>query len=196
MSRTSKYKLGYLVFLTLGVAAAFLVALLLEGGVPALLVMGVALLVRGRVQGYFYRDLFRGRRLLGERRFAESISYNERFLSTVRRKPWLKQLFWLGWSIYTPNAEAMALNNLGAAHLELGHFDQATSMFSDALARDPEFPMPYYNLALMHEVLGDHGRAEPLLREASERGYKRTSVDRLISQAGGLYARLEGRGGS
>ena len=194
MSRASQYKLVYLIGLALVVAAAVLVVLLLGGGVPALLVVVVILLVSGRVQGYFYRDLFRGRRLLGEGRFVESISYNEHFLSTVQRKPWLKQLLWLSWSIYTPNVEAMTLNNLGAAHLELRNFDQATSMFSGALARDPEFPMPYYNLALMREVLGDHGRAELLLSEASKRGYKRTSIDQLVSQAGEVYARLEGRG--
>jgi hypothetical protein len=41
---------------------------------------------------------------------------------------------WLCWAFYTRDIEAMALNNLGAARLELGARDEAAAAFREALA--------------------------------------------------------------
>ena len=194
MNRTAKYKLLYCSALILLLAAAVLAAVLLGGGAYAWVVVVVLLLVPGRIQGHYYRELFTARKLLDEGRYAESIPYGERFLAQARSSPWIKRLIWLSWTVYTPDAEAMALNNLGAAHLELGRFDRAASAFEDALVLDPEYAIAYYNLALLRAAQDDECGAAKLLRRAQDLGYRRTNVDQLIGQAQSLLARLEGRG--
>jgi hypothetical protein len=71
-------------------------------------------------RGILYREFFRGRRLLGEHREPEAIDHLQRFLADVRARPWLKPMIWLSWSIYTPDIEAMTLNNIAAANLGAG----------------------------------------------------------------------------
>jgi tetratricopeptide (TPR) repeat protein len=192
VNRTAKYKLLYCGAVVLLLADAVLAAILLGGGVYAWGAVVVLLLVPGRVQGHYYRELFTARKLLNEGRYTESVPHGERFLTQVRRSPWIKHLIWLSGTVYTPDAEAMTLNNLGAAHLELGHFDRAASAFEAALALDPAYAIAYYNLALLRAAQDDEGRAAGLLRRAQDLGYRRTNVDQLIGQAQSLLARLEG----
>lgn len=194
MDRTDRYKLSYVCALALLLAAAVLAAVLMGGGTYAWVAVVALLFVPGRVQGHYYRDLFTARGLLDEGRHAESAAHGERFLVQVRRRPWLKRRVWLGGTVYTPDPEAMALNNLGAAHLESGRFEGAASAFEAALALDPEYPIPHHDLALLRAAQDDDRGAAGLLRPAHELGYRRTDVDGLIHQAQSLLARLEGRG--
>src|SRR5688572_15381293 len=116
MTRTTRYKLGYVAVLAVIGALAGLVIVKSSGGVLPMLVVAAVLLVPGRLLGVAYRDLFRGRRLLDMRQAQESIPHTLRFIDYIRQHPARKRLLWLAWSVYTPDAEAMALNNLGAAH--------------------------------------------------------------------------------
>jgi len=123
----------------------------LWGWVAAALV----LLVPGRIAGHYYRDMLTGRRLMDARRFAEAIPYFERFLQRIEARPGLKRLIWLSPGIYTCDVEAMALNNLGATRLELGEFDQVEAPLRRALFIDPNYPIPYVNLAHLALLRGD-----------------------------------------
>ena len=99
---------------------------------------------------------------------------------------------WLGWTVYTPDVERWP-NNLGAARVEFGDFDQAEAVVEDALERDPEYPIPFCNLALLHAIRGDLARVERWLGEARKRGYEGESVDQLIHRSQASLARIEGR---
>lgn len=61
-------------------------------------------------------------RLLDGSRPGEALICFERFLVMLRAEPWRKHLLWLAFSVYTLDAEAMALNDIGAAHLTLAQF--------------------------------------------------------------------------
>lgn len=194
MTRTRRYKVGYLAALAMvGVAACFAIVVL-GGGMTAVVIVAVLLLVPGRLNGIFYRDLFRGRRLLDVGQSEASIPYTSRFLDQIRRHPGRKRLLWLAWSVYTPDAEAMALNNLGAAHLRTGDFAAAADALRSAIAVDPQYPIPYYNLAIERAVAHDHSEAARLAAEAERLGFRRTRIDDILLEAQALWARLEGRG--
>jgi tetratricopeptide (TPR) repeat protein len=194
MSRTARFKLGYIVaFMSLG-ALAVSAVVALGGGIVPMLVVAAILLVPSRLLGVVYRDLFRGRRLLDQRQAERSIQYTQRFLDHIRRHPTRKRLLWLAWSVYTPDAEAMALNNLGAAHLESGNFAAASDALKAALAIDPKYPIPYYNLAIERAAAKDNEEAARLGIEAEKLGFRGTRLDGIIREAQSLLARLEGRG--
>ena len=192
VTRTLKYKLAHAAVLVGCVALVMLVALLSHHPVAVLLVT-LAFLVPGRVQGYFWRSFFRGRRALGAGQFDAAIEHFEGFLDQLNRRPWLKSLVWLAGAIYTRDIEVMALNNIGAAHLQLGHWDDAAESLERARGKDPESPLPYFNLAVLAQATGNEEEARRLLARASEFGYRRTSVDRLVHAAGAVLARVEGR---
>ena len=192
MKRTTQYKLRYAVTFVALAAVVVLILSLIGWTVPALIAASVVLLIPGQVQGHYYRDLFSGRRALEAGDIDASISHTEQFLAAVRERPGLKSLIWLGGVIYTADPEAMALNNLGAAHMEAGRLDAAESAFNDALRVDPLYPIPFTNLAVLSEVAGNRAEAERYLREAEECGYTGGSIDRVIQQSGALLAKIEG----
>lgn len=194
MNRTRRYKLGYLVAIcTVGALAWWLFASMGQTTTAFLLVV-VVLIVPGRFVGYFYRDLFRARRLLEAGRVEESAEHSRLFIEYVRRHPRLKRLIWLSWPIYTPDPEAMAWNNLGIARLQTGNFASASEAFRTALELDPEYPLPHYNQAMERTLAGDQVGAARCLEQAIRLGYRRTTIDQVLHAAAAVLARLEGQG--
>lgn len=153
----------------------------------------VALLVPGRVQGVLLRDLFRGRRQLEQGDAEASIASTTRFLGQLDRRPWLRHAVWLAWSTYTHQLRAMALNNLGTAHLRSGRVDEAERWFDQALALDPLYPLPWFNRAIIAQVREDPDRASAAFAEARRLGFTGGSLDQLTQKAGDLLANIEGR---
>ncbi len=194
MTRTARYKTGYVGALVALATVAVAANVALGGGIVPTLVVAAIMLIPGRVLGVAYRDLFRGRRLLDLRRADASIPYTQRFLDNIRQHPARKRLLWLVWSVYTPDAEAMALNNLGAAQLETGDFAAAADALNAALAVDPEYPLPHYNLAIERAVAKDEAAASRHAAEAERLGFRRTGIDTIIRDAQALLARVESRG--
>lgn len=192
MTRSRRLKLAYVAVILAASAAVALVGVAVGGlrGIAAALVL---LLLPGRVQGYFYRDFFRGRRLLEEGRLLECIPHFERFIAAVRARPWLKRLLWLQFAVYTTDIEAMALNNLGSAYVELGDPESAERYLDQALRIDGRYPVALYNLSLVAALRGDRATAERLIKEAADLGYSRGGIDALLQRAGAQLARIEGR---
>ncbi len=99
------------------------------------------------------------------------------------------------WSVYTPDAEAMTWNNLGATHTALGAWDAAHEAFGQALERDPRYPLPQAHLARLAVVRDDRAAASNHLEQAVALGYRATTVDELVhSLHAGLTTQVEGRG--
>ncbi|MGH0029196.1 MAG: tetratricopeptide repeat protein [Myxococcota bacterium] len=194
MNRTSRLKIAYVAAIVcLGCASAWLIYSMK----PPLLVIplvALALLVPGRIQGFFWREFFRGRRLLADEDPRGAIAHLDRFLTQVRRRPWLKRLIWLSWGTYTRDIEVMTLNNLGAAHLALGDLGTARRALEEGRTLDPRSPLPYYNLALLEQVEGNAGESARLIERARDLGFEGATSDRLFAQAGELLARIEGHG--
>jgi tetratricopeptide (TPR) repeat protein len=193
MSRTTALKLSYVAAVALLASLALYAWKTSEGGLLPLVCLAIILLVPGRVQGVFFRDLFIGRRLLDVGHAEESVPYTERFITAVRKQPWRNKLLWLSWSVYTTNAEAMALNNLGAARIALGDIEAARSALLAARRVDPMYPLPPFNLAVVAAALGASEESRKLASEARELGYSGASVDQAVQAGQSLLAAIEGR---
>lgn len=194
MSRTTRYKLQYLIALAVGLALAGIAIWALRDRPLSLLAMAVLLVIPGRVSGFLYRDLYRGRRLCDAGRFEASLAASRRFISLLTERPRLRRLWWLAWSVYTRDAKAMACNNIGAAQLNLGRLEEAESAFQEALIADPEYPIPHFNLGVLFTIRAESLAAQEHADAAISLGYRRDASDRIADAASALAARIEGRG--
>jgi ATP-dependent Clp protease adapter protein ClpS len=194
LSRTARRKFRYFAAITFGCGALLWCIWRYRLASAAVLLIVVALLVPGRVLGYFWRDLLTGLRLLRERQFAQSARHSKKFLEDIGRRPWIQHLTWLGSGTYSRNAKAMALNNLGAAEISLGEFATARDHLEQSSRLDGENPLPYFNLAQLEMILGNEARSRDSLEQAKRRGYTKNLSDRLIQRAQSRFAFVEGRG--
>lgn len=194
VSRTARRKFRYFALIIFGCGALLWCTwrYRLHGATLVLIVL--ALLVPGRVLGYFWRDLLTGLRLLRERQFAQSARHSKKFLEDIDRRPWIQHLTWLGSGTYSRNAKAMALNNLGAAEIFLGEFAAARDHLEQSSRLDDENPLPYLNLGKLMLILDDKARSRECLEQAKRRGYTNSLGDRLVRSAQSRFAFLEGRG--
>jgi tetratricopeptide (TPR) repeat protein len=195
VSRTLLLKLLYLAGLIVLGGLVLLVAMPMLGARAwhGVILLAVLLLLPGRIQGVFYRNLFRARRLLDADQPREALGHLHLFLAQLERQPWRKRLIWLA-PIYTTSAEAMAWNNVGCAQLGGGSWKDAEEAFAKALALDSKYPLPHVNLAMVALLHNDRAEAARRLETARALGYRRTSIDRLVHQSQSLLARVEGRG--
>ena len=150
------------------------------------------LFLPSRIQAYFWKDLFRTRRLIDAGRPDEAKAAADRFLTDLRERPWLKRLVWLGPSAYTPRVEAMGRLNRGVARLAGGDLDGAGKDYQAAREIDPDYPLAYWNLGVLAWMRGDEEHAEELAAEARRLGYSAGTADALVRQAGRFNAAVRG----
>lgn len=145
-------------------------------------VFGVILLcfIPGRILGFFWRDLLRGLRLLKAHQYEESIQYSEAFLYQLKLRPWIRHLIWLGTGTCSRDAEALALNNLGAAEVALGRWEAARLHLNASLSKDSENPLLYHNLSRLAKAEGRLPEAERFAGEAKKRGLTFGFIDQII----------------
>lgn len=193
MTRTARYKRTY--FLTLaGLSALVLVvAFLTRRPVPVLAGAALVFLVPGRIQGWLWRDFFRGRRLLADGRPDEAVQHFERFLETLRRHPGRRRAIWLAGSAYTRDVEAMTWNNLGVARMLTERHDEAEKHFREALRVDPLYPLPHAGLADLAMRRNRPDEARRQAEQAVALGYAGGRIDRLLQSLGSGYARVLAR---
>ncbi|MCR8745858.1 tetratricopeptide repeat protein [Romboutsia lituseburensis] len=166
---------------------------LCEYNIPILIpFIFIFLLIPGRVQGYYYKNQFRGRKLLDRKNYKESIKYNKIFLEDIRQNTWKKKLIHLSGAVYSKDIEAMTLNNLGSAYLELGNLKSAETCFQQAIKLDLLYPIPYFNLSLVECIKGNIELAEIFYQKSVELGFKQTTFDKLIQKGQQIYAEIEG----
>lgn len=194
MSRTTLYKAHY--FGTIAVLGLCVLWLLYysEFSPICFIVLLVALVLPGRVLGFFWRDLLRGLRLLNTRQFAESRRHSQLFLQTLHKRPHLRRLVWLGSSTYSRNPEVLALNNLGAAELHLGEIESAKEHLARATMIDRKCPLPYFNMGLIYTLEENVEEAERYFQKAACLGYKNRLSDRIVKAAQARFARSDGMG--
>lgn len=195
MNRTTKSKIQYmLIFIALLIIALFTILRLYNMNLLIFIsIIPIVFLVPGRIQGYYYKDFFRGRRLLVAKDFKASIEYNNKFLSDIRLHTWRKKLIWLSWGMYSKDIEAMALNNLGTSYLYLGEYNTAEGYFNDSIKLDSLYPIPYFNLGILETIKDDKKNAENFYKKSVELGFKGTSFDKLIQIGQQVLANIEGK---
>jgi hypothetical protein len=194
LSRVTRYKIGYIMALALVGGVVFTAARASDSEPWVVFTIVLVLLLPGRIQGLLFRDLFRGRRDLDRNSSESALGHFNSFLTTIRAQPWRKPALWLSWSIYTPNVEAMAQNNIGAAQLNLGNLDSAQAALNAALALDSQYPLPHANLALVAALRGDPSTAEHHLEAARKLGYRGAGLDRFVSKTQSVLAAVESHG--
>lgn len=194
MSRTTRYKILYVVILVVVGLAAVAILRTSDYASGAFILVMIVLLLPGRIQGHYWRDFFRGRRLVADRRFREAEPVFERFLARLNDQPTLKRLIWLSYAIYTRDIGAMSLNNLGVCALEEGRFGEAEKRLQEALSLDSENPLPHFNLAIVYQAIGRPDEARRHWAASQRLGYRCTPIDLVIHKAGELLSRLEGHG--
>lgn len=191
MSRSSRYKALYFVVILSAAAAALLVLQRYSWNPSVIVVVGLLLVLPGRIQGVLLRDLFRGRAALDVGEPSKALQYFERFQHTLSRQPWRKHALWLSWSVYTPNLSAMLLNNIGAAYFSLGETSRAKDSWQLAIELDQQYPHPFANMALVAAGEGDEFLATELISHAKTLGYSGRALDSMISKMQSLLARVE-----
>ena len=192
MSRTGRRKLYYFSIVMLVPILLVAAAIHFHLNWAQMGCLIVALLLPGRILGLFWRDQLAGLRLLNERRFAESARHTNRFLEQLARRPWIRHFIWLGTGTYSRDPKSLALNNLGAAEMSLGHFEVARGHLEESRQLDSENPLPYFNLALLHRILGEPSKAREFLDHAKRLGYSRGLSDKLMKQSQSRFARTDG----
>jgi tetratricopeptide (TPR) repeat protein len=194
MTRTTFYKGVYFGMAIVAGAISLAVLLHYRFSPTAIVAVVVALLLPGRILGYFWKDLLRGLRLLNAREFAASKICSQRFLEEVGSKPWLKKLVWLGSGSYSRDPEALALNNLGAAEVQLGELTLARQHLDRAIEVDPLCPLPYFNTGALLAASGMPHEAELWFEKAERLGYKRGISDKIVAIAQTRFANTDGSG--
>jgi tetratricopeptide (TPR) repeat protein len=192
MNRTQRYKLTYVAAL-LGLAGAVVALYAWTGSIGLLAGLALLMLLPGRIGGYMLRDLFRSRSLLRASQFAEAEAAGEAFLAQLGREPWRRHFIYAFAGIYTWDAAAMAQNNIGAARMQRGELDRAQASLEAALQRDPDYPLPYVNLAVIAHLRGETDEGARLAGIAATKGYSGGVCDALIASTGDAYAALQAR---
>ena len=117
------------------------------------------------------------------------------FAQTLENRPWIKRLIWLSFGVYTTDIEAMTYNNLGACYLEKGEFTRAKTSLYHALEICPNYPIPYFNLALLYGLTRERREAVRCFQEAKRLGYDLSRFDQVLNSLSQGLANLEGHSG-
>jgi tetratricopeptide (TPR) repeat protein len=193
MTRPTRLKILYGVAVAVLIAVALAILKTSNFSPTAVVLLALLFLIPGRINGYFWRDFYTGRRMMDSGWNADAIKEFEKFLTSLRENPALKHLIWFVWGFYTRDVEAMTQNNIGAVLIREGNLDQAEERLAQALRLDNQYPIPYYNLALIGELRGDREAAAASLSTAQSLGYEQTNIDEIANKAASILATIEGR---
>jgi len=186
MHRKYRYLPLLLGLLALVVAAVFF----LRPPFWLLALLAVGWLVASWLMRRKYLPFFRGMNLLSQQKFEEAEAVFQAFLEKLRQHPDMKKgaKFWY-YGAYTPDFEAMTLNNLGVAKMSQGHRDEATRYFEQALNTDTAYAKPHHNLAVLAAANGDENLARQHFQRAAELGYEGGSFDQFLEKIRDEYAK-------
>ena len=192
MTRTLKYKLLYAAVVAAGLALVAMTFVALDLAPTSLLVAAVLLLVPGRVGAYFLRDLFLSRRNVAAGRYEDGVAAAERFLQALNAQPWRQHFIYCFFGFYTWNTRAMALNNLGAAKMELGRYRRGGKVFGRGALTRCGLPDPLLQ-SQHHPSRARRSCAfGPAAREGKAASASHPSaVDKVIMRVGAAYARVQ-----
>ena len=190
MKHKTKYLIYYAVFMSVVLGGSIALAYRLDTIVYSLAIIIGAILVPSALQGVFWHELFLGRRYLEKGQWVKAAESFRVFLDKLEKKPWLKHLVWLRWARFTGNVKAMALSNLGVAELNRGNVKEADQHFRKASELDSNYPVAYFNLAVISMLRDNKTEAKSFLQKARNLGYGRTDYTQLQVIASSLQKKM------
>jgi tetratricopeptide (TPR) repeat protein len=175
MNRTDIYRLIYvLAAIGIGGIIAFIGYFVrADLAMASLAVLTLVGFLSIQIQHHFWRDHFNGRRAFSRRCWKESLDLSCRFIELATRQVWMPHLVWLGYMVTSRDIVAVTKNNVASAYMAFADYQQAESYLSEALARDPLYPLPHLNRAKILIMLKREDEARLELNECRRLGYKR-----------------------
>ena len=95
MTRANKSRLQYVIVLAALAAISLGITWYLSFRPAAMIVLGVLLLIPGRLPGLFWREFYQGQQRMQFGEYEQAAVSFEAFLSKIRSRPWLKRLIYL-----------------------------------------------------------------------------------------------------
>ncbi len=142
--------------------------------------LSVSLLAVLAAVGWVGRQLFYARLLMRQRKYVEAAQALQRFEAEQESSGFRRLVGVLIAGRYTPNAVAVAENDLGAIASENGRHDVAKKHFERALALDPLYAIPHVNLALLAASAKDGPAAQAAAEKAKALGFSARGLQRAL----------------
>jgi len=193
MNRTLLRKLLYPALLL--TIFALLTGLFLSGKISTVALFGIALglFLLGRLINYPIRHFYQGLHAFKQQKLDEAERLFHTFLERVEHRPWIKHLVWWSFGVYTFDLEAMAWNNLGAIYIRQGRLPEAKKCLEKAIALDPKYPKPFFNLAVSAIGEGQTELAAQYFEQAKKLGYAGGAFDQFLTTIQEEYAKVNAK---
>ena len=193
MNRTLLRKLIYPALLL--TIFGLLTGLFLSGKISTVALFGIALgsFLLSRLINYPLRHFYQGLHAVQQQKLDEAERLFHTFLERAERRPWIKRLIWWSFGVYTFDLEAMAWNNLGAIYIRQGRLAEAKNCLEKAIALDPKYPKPFFNLAVSAIGEGQTELARQYFEEAKKLGYAGDSFDQFLTTIQEEYAKVNAK---
>ena len=191
MKHNTKYLIYYSVLLAIVLGGSIALAYKLNSVIPSVALILIVLFIPSVIQGFFWHELFLGRRYLEKGQWKEAAQSFQSFMSKLEKNPLLKKLVWLRWARFTGDVKSMTLSNLGVAELNMGEVESARERFHEASENDPEYPVAYFNLAVCAMLQNRNTEAKTYLQKAQNLGYRKSDYSQLQHIADTLSERLK-----
>ncbi|OPJ55419.1 tetratricopeptide repeat protein [Alkalithermobacter paradoxus] len=131
------------------------------------------------VERYFWKNFYQGKRLMSKLQYKSAADKFEAFLKDLEMKPWLNNLRFFNYGVYTHNLKAKSYNNIGICYLESRLFNKAEDYFKKSLDEDKDFCIPYYNLAIVELIKDNEEKAFENLKKSIKLGYNKVKMAQL-----------------
>lgn len=135
--------------------------------------LAVVAILPGRIVSFFWKDFFRGKRLMKYGEWAGASHCFEGFLEKVERVPSLKWLMFFSYGLYSFKVEAVALTYDAHCLLHLKDFEAAARKLERALAIDTQYTAAYRASAALAVLRGSLSQAELFYEKALRYGEPR-----------------------
>jgi tetratricopeptide (TPR) repeat protein len=129
------------------------------------------------------RDYFVGRRHARRRNWPLAIERLQRFERKALEAPWRRLAVVLSLSVYTFDVPALARNEIGQTFINANDLEQAATWLRAALQRDPQYAVPYVNLAVISALRRDAAAARRDMSKAVQLGYNVHAAQRILRRA-------------
>lgn len=129
------------------------------------------------------RDLFFARRAAKRGEWAKAQARYEKLEKKLQRARWHRLAVVLYPNIYRFDGVAIMRNNIGQMLINAGELDQAVQWLRAALQRDPFYPVPYVNMALVAAKRRDEAGARREMTRAVQLGFDPRAAQRILRKA-------------
>jgi tetratricopeptide (TPR) repeat protein len=154
-------------------------------GLGAVLAVQLFIIINNRKQKETLKSFNIARKLHKTGRYEEAITMFLTYLKEIKDNPEKQKTSMLNFGLYTTSTIAMSFNNIGAACIELGHYDKAEESLERAIEEDGDYAIPYYNMSLIATLKGDDELVNRYLSKMNALGYK-VSMDQITAKVNQL----------